>query len=225
MRLRSAIPAIAISTIAWSACKKDSSISLGAVYHKTSIEPAGDIRVFSQSGEIKNSIVVSRLIANDSAWINDMRLYFLSNSGDSIQMLDNENAKIREASGYVDYKVTSSDRDLIFTAKDTSTSTSAGEVYSKSIPYYLSFYKPAIYYEYIISSTRGNYEFGYTTKTQLVFTKPVNRFVAPSIAVIIQKPGNVNSAFVQNKPDYSFYHSLAATDTVVLREYSLIYVK
>ena len=228
MKLRSAIAAIAFSAVAWSACKKDDATGFdrAAVYHKTSTEPAGDVRVFAQSGELNTPAIVSRFTAADSTLIHDVSGILFSMSSDSIQMQDNENAKIRESSGYADYKVTSSGGDLIFTGKDTSTNTSIGEVYSKSIPYYISLYKPAIYSEYIISSTRGNYVFGYTTKNQLVLTQQSNRLVAPWIFLIDHSSGSRTFAFtVQNKADFSFYRSLAATDTVVLHEYSVIYGK
>lgn len=210
---------------AFFSCKKESGmLKPTSTFHKTKKEASAPIRVFSNSGEIILASTVNRFVNYDSNWISQLsnRLGYL----DTIRILEDHTAKLFDDSRYKDFFYTGLLRDIRFTAKDTSTFYSGEEVYTRTLNYYIGWFKPIIFNEYIISSTAGYYTFGFSSQKEFYLVKENDHLAAPWMIYILRRQGgNVSMNRIQNKLDPGFYHSLAATDTLVLQEYSVIYEK
>ena len=206
--------------IIFHSCKKENLIDSGNTFHRTKSEPAGFIRVFARSGEITNSSIVQRWEYNDTSNIN----FFAGRTSlDTIRILDNGEARLFHFS-YSNYNYRVRINELKFTAKDTITQYSFLEVYTRTLPYFLSLYKPEVYKEYVISSTAGGYSFAYRTLNEYRLVKDNGHLKAPWIVALLHTKTFGTTTFVlQNKMDANFYQYLNESDTVVLREYSISY--
>ena len=209
------------------ACKKDSVSPIApAPYSKTSIEKSGNLRVFAKSGEIKHTSVVSRFAGMDTSSISSLATGIFSNGYyvDSIKVLDAGSAVIRDQFSYYSCSITSNGSMSIFTHKDTTTGIIYGDLYSRSIAYIISKYKPSILDEYIHTSTGGAYGFRYRTQKQFFLAQEHGKLKAPWIFGVYHY-GSIGTATLtlHNKLDNSFYKSIGDKDTIVIQEYSIIY--
>jgi hypothetical protein len=211
-------------------CKKDGSFPLNtpAVYYKTSKLQTSATRVFTLSGEIKIPSLIYRFENLDSSYLIALsnQLFPYKGRVDSIRVKDAKNIDVNDAYQYKPYKAVSRGNQITLTAKDTTTDFSNNEVYTRTIHYNIGLYKPPVFQEYLFSSVRGVYVFGYTTLNQLHLKTEGDRLrLAWIIGTIHYTNGSTNVISIQNKIDLNVNKSLAAGDTVVVREYAVFYEK
>ena len=145
---------------------------------------------------------------------------------DTIRFLDSKNARIFENYSYNDFSVTQQKSDIVLSGKQTIQYTHYGDLFTKSPGYLISQYKPPVYAEYLVSSTGGNYIFGYDSRKEFILTSENGILKAPWILMLTHyKAGYSLNYWVSNKPDFNFYKSLNTGDTVVLQQYSINYKK
>jgi len=230
MKLQPALPYLFILFFIFSSCKKDDifTIEPASAFVKSSKEKIGILRVFTANGEIKDQSILNRFNGWDSAslrYISD-NLFPNPNRMDTIRFVDSKNARILEDYAYTDFLVTQQESDFVLSGKQTIHYTLYGDLFTKSPGYLISQYKPPVYAEYLISSTGGNYLFGYDTRKEYVLTSENGILKAPWILMITHyKAGYILYYSVSNKPDFNFYKSLNTGDTVVLQQYTINYKK
>lgn len=212
-------------------CKKDGGPSLletPATYHKTSKSPTGSTRLFAQAGEIKNASIISRFENFDNNWLEAIgnSLYPQAGRVDSIRVYDAKRIDVNNFYKYKSYDVAVNGNNIALTAKDTTSDVSYHEVYRRTIHYQIALNKPPVFREYLVSSTAGLYGFGYTTLEQFHLDAEGMGFKVPWITGVIHYAnGSTNSLSVQNRINVNFYKTLAAGDTVIIREYAVYYKK
>jgi hypothetical protein len=212
-------------------CKKDSGPSLldtPATYHKTSKSPTGSSRIFTRAGEIKTASIINRFENFDNNWLDALGdgLYPQAGRVDSIRVYDAKRIDVNNFLRYESYDVAAKGNNITLTAKDTSSDVSYHEVYTRSIYYYIALHKPPVFREYLVTSTAGLYGFGYTTLEQFHLETEGVGFKLPWITGVIHYAnGATNSLSIQNRINVNFYKSLAAGDTVIIREYAVYYKK
>jgi len=202
-------------------CKKgDNSLQHGITYHR-SANSGGSIRVFGSSGEIIDATIVNRFTQLDDANMTTMGTHL--GTLDTIQIVDGNNARLFENGRYSDFAYASISRDFNFYNSDTISGYTYGEVYTRTVNYYLCLYKPIVYVETIASSTAGTYQFLYKGRKEYFIEEKNNQLVAPWIVFYYHFPSGSSAFSIQNRLDKNFYKSLQPRDTVVLREHSLSY--
>jgi len=219
-----------ITVMFFSSCKKDDPFSIepSSEYYKSSKEKLGVIRVFTASGEVKDRSIINRYDALDSADLsnNTNTLFPFHGHLDTIRFVDQENARVYDKYTYKDFSITKQGSDLLLTGKLDLHLTSFGDLFTRTPGYWINQYKPAIYAEYLVSSTGGTYIFGYDTKELFVISTEKNVVKANWIMLGARSPnGNFSVYRIQNKPDLNFYKSLKSTDTITLQQYTINYTK
>jgi len=111
------------------------------------------------------------------------------------------------------------------TRADTSARLIYNEQFTHSITYNIRQVKPEVYSEYLVSSTRGDYIFGYTGKEKYVLQESNGQLVAPEILfmqhhLLVYYNGRANN-ILQN----DFYKNIPTGDTVSIQGYLLLYEK
>jgi hypothetical protein len=203
-------------------CKKENLIDEGITFYRTRTEVAGPIRVFVRSGELSDPSLVHRFEIQDSALIN---FYTNIRSLDTIRILENHTARLFQYS-YAHYTYNVHFNMVKFVGKDTITSYSYLEVYTRTLYYFLAMFKPEIYKEYIVSSTAGAYNFAYRTRNEFRLLKDNDKLKSPWIVAMLHNNAFSSRAYwLQNMLDPGFHQHLGETDTVVLRENYIIYEK
>lgn len=221
---------VAVLLLVAISCKKDSaSVNLTpGEYHKTSKSQTGDSRIFTRSGEIKTASIINRFENFDNNWLDALGdgLYPQAGRVDSIRVYDAKRIDVNNFLRYKSYDVAAKGNNITLTAKDTSSDVSYHEVYTRSIYYYIALHKPPVFREYLVTSTAGLYGFGYTTLEQFHMETDGVGFKLPWVTGVIHYAnGATNSLSIQNRINVNFYKSLAAGDTVIIREYAVHYKK
>jgi hypothetical protein len=211
-------------------CKKDNSsapLEPLSVFHKNSIATASPVRVFALSGEITNTAIVNRFTNYDNSWLDDLSHQLFPEKGrmDTIRVQQGGDMAVFDNYHYQTYGVEQSGNRITLTGKDTIRAMSYYEVFTRTLPYNVALYKPPVFSETLVTSTRGLYGFEYTTLQQIHLENEQPAIRAPWILGVIHNAVGSNSLRVQNKLDINFYKSLAAGDTIVLREYVVVYAK
>ena len=211
-------------------CKKDEpfkQLTYPSVYYKSGIKIAGDLRVFSTSGEIKDPSITSRFLATDSLSYSYGADQIGNNPGtmDSIKFSDAQHAIVKEGYSQYNCAVDQENKELILTRADTSARLIYNEQFTHSITYNIRQVKPEVYSEYLVSSTRGDYIFGYTGKEKYVLQESNGQLVAPEILfmqhhLLVYYNGRANN-ILQN----DFYKNIPTGDTVSIQGYLLLYEK
>ncbi len=213
-------------------CEDDdvSLVTYPSFYHKSGLMSSGNMRVFSSMGEIKSNSVINRYAEYDTSYYSyyakDISNYAFM---DSVKFIDSKNAILNHQYSNQDCLYSQENDLLVLTEVDTGKDCCTyREVMSRSILYYISQVKPEIYSEYLYSSTRGDYYFGFVGKRKFVFTKSGQQLVAPIIQ-FTQHYGSVfnvtTRGFVNNVLQPDFYTYLAIGDTVTLMESLIRYDK
>lgn len=220
---------IFIAIIFLCSCKKDDQFSIepSSLYYKSSIEMRGSMKMYTRDGEIKDPLILYKYYGLDSAWFTSRSQTLFPGRGrmDTVRFIDSEKARIYDYS-YRDYSITKQNSDLLLSSKSNIQLLISGDVFSKSPMYWINEYKPPVYSEYISSSTGGNYVFGYETKYLFVLSPVKGTVKANWIIMTVRSPKNNFQVYsIQNKPDFNFYRSMTATDTVVLQQYVVNYTK
>jgi hypothetical protein len=227
------IPALSVAVLLLlfaSSCKKDSTFQLdiSARYKKTGLLQTGPTRLFTPGGEIKTSSIIAKFEDRDEDWLDAIAKSLFPQTGriDTIRVSDAENIYVHDNYQYTLYGVSAKGNNSTLIAKDTTTGMSYYEVYTRTIQYNICLYKPPVFSEYLVSSTRGVYGFGYTTRHQYYLEQEGEGFRLPWITGVFHGGnGSTSSITIQNKIDPDFYKTLAAGDTVVIREYAVSYKK
>jgi hypothetical protein len=221
---------VAVLLLVAISCNKDgdSGIVTPGEYHKSSKSQAGSTRLFARSGEITSPVIISRFENLDDHWFDAMGnlLYPFEGKVDSIRVTAAKNIDVNDNWKYSSYNFADKGNNITLTAIDTTIGVSYHEVYTRTIHYHVALYKPPVFREYLVTSTGGQYGFGYVTLKQFHMEKEEGGFKLPWITGVIHYAnGSTNSISVQNKIDVNFYKTLAAGDTVVIREYAVYYTK
>ena len=223
-----------LCSIQWSCSKSDGKIPYNSLYHATLIKSESGISVYSNHGRIGDGEIVKRFIATDSIYFSYMRDEIVnpySTYHDTVEFIDEHHARM-----YVDYKWVSCNLSeqfprLILTRNDTVTVYGIPyNPYSQTLPYWLCQYKPAIYQEWLESSTRGYYLFSYSGNEKFAFKLSGDQLFANMMLYVIhqnvpQSGFVVQSGYVNNFLDENFYQNLAVGDTVTVQPYSWQYEK
>jgi hypothetical protein len=221
---------IFIAIIFFSSCKKDEEFSVepSSLYYKSSIQPVGPMKFFTGNGEIQDLSTINKYYGLDSAWFTRRSRALFPEHGamDTVRFIDQENARMYNYYSYRDCSITKQNSDLLLTDKLTIQLFTSGDVFTNSPMYLISQYKPAVYSEFIVSSTGGNYLFGYDTRYLFVLS-PVNGTLKANWIIMTTRSANrnFNVYSIQNKPDFNFYRSMTATDTVLMQQYVINYTK
>lgn len=222
MRIILLIGGLVLYSLQWSCSKSGGQISYHSIYHKTGIQAESKLLVFSNQGQITDPYTIGRYIAMDGDGIN-----YYSNSlidpynhyQDSIEFIDPTHAKLLVDQAWVNCDLIDQFPLFILTRKDTTTSNIDYDPYSQSLRYWISQFKPEIYQEWLISSTRGYYLFGYTAREKYVYKISGTQLCAQMTLFV-----NHNlTGYVNNFMDEKFYLNLPAGDTISVQSYSLKY--
>ena len=152
--------------------------SYQSAYHKSGAESKAKLRVFSSAGEINNNSVIKRLLQKDSSFYNYYFDYISNGPGimDSVFFVDRQHARLSHQDTNRDCMLSIDRTQLILTETDTtSICCTFGDVYTRSFRYYLVKVKPEVHSEYIYSSTRGDYFFGFLGVSPPGPTPPYNK--------------------------------------------------
>src|ERR1051326_2637021 len=210
-------------------CKKEApfkQINYPSAYYKSGIKVAGDLMVFSTAGEIKDPFIINRFLP-DSSIYSSYADQIGNNPGtmDSIKFSDAQHAIVKESYSQYNCIVDQEKKELILTRADTSDGSSYPEQFTYSIRYNIGQVKPEVYSEYLISSTRGDYLFGYTGKEKYVLQESNGQLVAPEIMFIQHHLPGYYTGRTNNILQNDFYKTIPTGDTVSLQGYFLLYEK
>lgn len=211
-------------------CQSDEELLHGIPFSifKSSVHAQSDIRLFTQSGEIKDSGIIAAYLSKDSSTFNYYgRASWMYPSLDTVNFNTSNTA---EVSGYYGPLACTyrQEQDLIvFTQlQEFDLCCSYGDVFSQSIAYQIVSVKPIILREYIKSSTGGSYSFGHVIKQRQMIKKVNKQWVAPWL-IYARYPWGRNGGGVfdstNNLLQADFYKSLAPGDTVSVRENMLFF--
>lgn len=196
-------------------------VTFPSAYHKVGIDRNNDyLRVFASSGEITSKYIINQFLARDSSTFSYLDKYYGSAADfmDSVEFLDSHNAAVRI---YFQHKmncdISLEDDGLIILTQYDAASWCCyyDDVFTRTLYYNLIKVKPDVQYEYIYSSTRGLYEFGYVGKQKFVFVKHNNTLVAPFAKFMIHTEYPPPDRYGNNILHPDFYKNLAKGDTLV----------
>ncbi|MFI5154877.1 MAG: hypothetical protein ACHQEM_01750 [Chitinophagales bacterium] len=208
-------------------CNKDGGqFTYNATYHKAGLKVGGDLRLFSTFGEINDPLLLSKFNHEDSSNFFLFANYIATNTQmmDSIRFPDPLNVKLLLDYSWVNCQVSQHVDRLVLTRTDTTSAINSGDLFSASLPYYLCQYKPVIFEEWLISSTRGDYEFGYSSKEKYAMRISGGQLSAPIIEFHSVHQGGFYF-HVNNYLQEDFYKNISVGDTVSLRYYYIQYEK
>ena len=210
-------------------CKKENAdVVYGATYMKSATQTLSEIRYYSRNGNIDIKSIPAIWIDNDTA-----RFNFLTTSIrtpgflDSLKFINSQEAISKYYNSETKYTMEKTGSRMILTEKNIIGyhSTYADE-YTKSPQYYLLQYKPEVFDEWIISSIRGAYLFGYSTKQKVVVEINGDKLFLPIIYYQQHRNGQtINSSYLNNNLQKDFYKNIMAGDTIAVMEARLIYMQ
>jgi hypothetical protein len=215
-------------------CNKSDSLSNNGYpsnYHKAGIMTNGNIRVFSLTGEIRSQSVISRFNNSDSSVFS----YFADDIGnkpgrmDSIKFSDALHAIMNDNRMPLNCLVSRGKGTFLLTRTDTSFGTTTPNEMSHSISYYIGQEKPELFSEYLVSSTRGEYIFGYSAREKFILNISGGLILAPLILYRFypsgQNSGVYYNGYINNILQNDFYKNIEVDDTVTIQEYMVLYEK
>ena len=215
-------------------CKKDSAslnIDYPSNYHKSGIKPNGNLRVFSSTGEIRDQSVISRFNETNSSSFSAVADVIGNHPGkmDSVKFSDAQHASMNNNYIPLNCLVSQESATIILTRTDTSLGSTYLNELTHDIYYYIGQVKPDVYAEYLISSTRGDFYFGYSAREKFILNLSGSQIVAPLVQYNLYLAGLNNgtyfNGYVNNNLQNDFYKNMNAGDTVTLREYLVTYEK
>ena len=210
-------------------CQKDSlsGTPYHSTYYKTGIIPTATLRLFTSNGEITDPSLIDRFKGADSNLFNDRATYIANEQGfmDSIMFPDEQNAVVVDYYNRTGCKVIYQKGKFLLTQAGVSTGYSYDDIFTNTIFYFIGQIKPDVFTEYLVSSTRGNYQFGYTAGFKYILERKGEKMFSPLIQFITHHSLTYqgNAGYVNNMLQEDFYTKLAVGDTVALREYDLLY--
>jgi hypothetical protein len=218
-----------LTAIAVVACQKndDSRITYPSVYRKSGLKPAGELRLFSSNGEIRVPALLSRFNFLDSANFTNYSNYARDNQEtmNRIQFQDIHYAIITDRYLENNCRVTRESSRMILSGIDTIVGYSQSDEFTRSPSYYISTVKPDVYAEYLVSSTGGFYQFGYTGRGKYILDRYRGQLVAPFIIFTQHRQQEQYTLYINNILEEDFYKDILPGDTIALKEYLLLYDK
>lgn len=215
--------------IAIFSCKKndDSKITYPSVYHKAGLKARGELRLFSSNGEIRDPTALSRFNLLDTANFTTFSEYVRDNQEtmSTIHLQDPQHANITDRYTAKNCLITRERGRLILARTDTSAGYSEADEFTRSPSYYIAEIKPEVYSEYLISSTRGFYQFGYTGREKFILERSGGQLAAPFIFFTLHRQPQEYRLNVNNILQEDFYKNISAGDTIALKEYLVLYEK
>lgn len=205
-------------------------ITYPSVYQKAGTEAVGSLRLFTSQGEIRSQAIISTFMQRDTPSFNIFVRMVRTYEGimDTVQFIDPQHARLSHEWEIFDCSFSADNELLILTRSEISPECCfPGDIYTRSLPYYLSRVKPEVHSEFIYSSTGGNYYFGYRGKRKFVLRKgPDGKIVAPMIWYT-RHSANMNrySGNLNNMLQSDFYRNLVAGDTLTLMEFNILFEK
>jgi hypothetical protein len=208
-------------------CNKDdvSPINYPSSYTKSGFEFTGGVRVFSTTGEIKSASIVKRLTKLDTPLFNIFAHYLRHERVlDKLDFVDSKNNVVDSEYRERNCSFETAGDLVILTEIDTTRACCYyQEVFSRSWRYKIGRIKALIYSEFIVSSTRGDYLFGFNGSIKHVFMKNGGDVVAPVIMYYRHSPAQVESGYTNNVLQPAFYKNLASGDTIAIIESRVLY--
>jgi hypothetical protein len=211
-------------------CKEDEVelVEYPSVYHKSGVETAGTLRVFSSAGEINSASVISRFSQYDTANYNYGNRIIRDYPGfmDTLKFVDSKTAILNHHYADIDCSLQSqSDLLILSETRITKQCCSFGEVLTRTLGYYMGKVKPEVQSEYLVSSLRGYYYFGYESRNKYVLTQSHGKLVAPMIQFSVHSASVYDAGSVNNIFESDGYKHLAEGDTLTIMQSNIVFEK
>lgn len=227
MLMRSSLPFLALFVFyLFFSCKKETAVQINYnyTYQKTGSSVAEPIRVFANTGEIRDFKVVKRFTLQDSADFASTSYYWgVDNWMMNCRFLNAQQGVLTNYSQPETCTTTMVNGYLRLNGSNTFTGNSYGVDFTHSFIYNIIQMKPIVFNQYLISSTNGNYQFEYTGLQTYVFTQWQQQLVAPWFIFALHSNYRYYSSYFNNMVDYNFFKQIPAGDTLVLQEYYILY--
>lgn len=210
-------------------CKGDDAtihINYPSTYYKAGLKASSHLWIFSSNGIISDQSVISRFTEYDTANFSRTAHSIITYAGvmDTIRFSDPQHAAVSDQYQQLECIVGGLKNDrLILTRTDIRTGNTIFDELTHNIIYYIGQVKPEVFTEYLVSSVRGNYQFGYTAKENFVLEEISGQLAAPVIQFSLHRLQRTYGGYVNNVLQKDFYKELSTSDTVTLREYRIFY--
>jgi hypothetical protein len=212
-------------------CCQDDDSNYPINYHKSDIHPAGSLRVFTRHGEIKNQFVINRFILRDTSTYNYWASAIVNYPYlDTIRFSSESKAVVSFFYETIQCSARNTFSTIVLTRSDTTRGFTPRNELTHQVRYLICEEKPEVYSEYLHSSTRGNYLFGFAAREKFVLKRDGAYLSAPMLMFITQYMVGENEYYgigdyINNTLDSDFYLNLEEKDTVSLMEYQLRFEK
>jgi hypothetical protein len=200
-------------------------LTIPSVYQKSDAKWVNGLRAFTIHGEIKDSRTLARLLSYDSSYFNYNVNYFFMNWPvlDRLEFVTSTTATVQPSVAY-NFSIALEKNLVVLTPNDIGDYCCYyRDVFTRSPYYYLSRYKPKVTEEYVVSSTRGFYSFGFKGNNRVVFSRSGSKFSAPMIQFKIRSAGGQNVGYVNNMLQPDFYKLLEQGDTISIAESEILF--
>jgi hypothetical protein len=211
-------------------CNKDEfqlKITYPSTYYRSEVSKTGEFRLFSSQGEIKSTQIIQRFKDMDEPQFGYSEESIRNNHYfmDTIYFKDTKNVLLYHQYQLHSCTYSTQGERLILLSTDTVVSGSVGEVVTKTLEYQMGQVKPEVYSEYIQSSTRGFYIFGFTGREKFVLKETGGQLTAPLLLYSIHSAQSTRLGFMNNELQNDFYKWLAGSDTVAIQGYQVLLEK
>jgi len=200
-------------------------------FAKTRIIPKGKWRVFTKKGEVTDKNALRNLVLDDdTATFRYAAENYILKSGsiDLVRIMGPNEGWVRSYQGIMDCNVSAVESGFVLTRIDTTRGTVCGEQFTRHFSYYIGSVMPVVFNEFLGSSTRGGYCFGYSTTQKFVFNGHTGAFYAPYILYAVrtitnEPPIYAGSTYLNNNLAHGFYEHLDQNQSISLMEYQLLF--
>lgn len=214
-------------------CKKEDPklvVDPGIRYYKEKLTPPSPVRLFANTGEVRDASILSRFASLDSNYAYDLANSMAVNpSGflDTLRFESQTRAVISRYSALTSYDVTSRGIDLLLTGVDTLYGSIAGTEMSRNIKYFVPDPQIILYDEYISGVSQGFYYFTFRFQDRLmVRSGGAQSYDIPFLLYSWYRPNNTLSReFITGALQSDFYKHIPNADTVAIREYKAHFTK
>lgn len=211
-------------------CCQDDDVIYPINYHKSEILQTSPFRVFTHQGEIKNPSIINKFMLRDTSNYNSWASTLVDQDHpylDTIRFTSASQAVVKFYYSMIQCSARNTISTTVLTRSDTSWGFTEGNEITHHVSYLIGEEKPEIFSEYLYSSTRGSYLFGFAAREKFVLKHNGAHLSAPIIMFTWYNPvaNSFFRAFINNTLESDFYRKLEEKDTVSLREYQLLFEK